>query len=123
MLRSDDARLVVGDLSDKFGALGLVCVAVLRLGEAEVLIESFVMSCRAMGFGMEQVMLAYIVRLCAGRPLIGHFVPSGRNEPSASVFANAGFGLVEEGRWLLPAGTELAMPEWISVVERRAGIG
>jgi len=123
LLRSDDARLVVGDLSDKFGALGLVCVAVLRLGEAEVLIESFVMSCRAMGFGMEQVMLAYIVRLCAGRPLIGHFVPSGRNEPSASVFANAGFGLVEEGRWLLPAGTELAMPEWISVVERRAGIG
>ncbi|MFZ1623958.1 MAG: HAD-IIIC family phosphatase [Gammaproteobacteria bacterium] len=118
LLRRDDARVIVGDLSDKFGALGLVCVAVLRLTEGEFLIESFVMSCRAMGFGMEQAMLAYIVRVCAGQPLVGRFVPSGRNEPSASVFANAGFAPVEEGRWLLPAGAQLPMPAWISVAER-----
>jgi FkbH-like protein len=118
LLRSDHAQLVVGDLSDKFGALGLVCVAVLRLAETEVLIESLVMSCRAMGFGMEQALLAHIVRLHSGRQLIGRFVPSGRNEPSAGVFANAGFVLVDEGRWLLPAGARLDTPEWISVSAR-----
>ena len=42
-------------------------------------------------------------------------------ELTDSVFAKAGFGPVEEGQWLLPAGKQLPMPEWISVVERQAG--
>jgi FkbH-like protein len=117
LVGAGDGRLVVGELADKFGALGLVCVVVVRLSEAEAVLENFVMSCRAMGFGMERSMLAAAISHAGGRPVVGRFIPSGRNQPAEGLFANAGFK-EEGGLWKLPEGEAITAPEWISVVQR-----
>ncbi len=115
---SDPHSLVlVGDLSDKFGDFGLVCAAIVRHGGTEAIIENFVMSCRAMGFGMEQLMLSQIQRR-SGRPLVGKYVRSDRNEPASTLFSLAGFVEGPPGTWRLPAGISLESPAWITLSAR-----
>ncbi len=118
MLRSDECAVTVAELSDKFGDLGIVAAAVVHRSNGATVIENFVMSCRAMGFGMEQLLLSRIV--AAGAPLYvtGMFTPSARNEPASGLYRDAGFIEREPGVWELPAGTELGAPPWISVAER-----
>ena len=54
------ASLLVRELSGRFGDLGLVSVIVLRMEPLDALIESVVMSCTAMGFGMDRAMIAEV---------------------------------------------------------------
>src|SRR5206468_2096228 len=51
----DDANtaVYVASLADKFGAIGLVGVVIVERRGGDRVFESFVMSCRAMGFGLE----------------------------------------------------------------------
>ena len=110
--------LYVGELSDKFGSLGVVCVAVVRRNETQALIENFVMSCRAMGFGMEHTMLAHIVAQQNGHQVAGRFVPSSRNDPASNLFPSAGFK-DEGGIWTLANRADLAAAgSWITVQDR-----
>ncbi len=117
-MNSPDCLVLVGDLADKFGDLGLVCAAVIRYDGADAVIENFVMSCRAMGFGMEQVMLSQILARVDGRPLVGKFVPTARNEPASTLFSSAGFVEGPPGTWRLPAHVAIDGPSWINVAAR-----
>jgi FkbH-like protein len=118
MLGSEGCEVMVGELSDKFGHLGVVCLAVVKREDAEATLLNFVMSCRAMGFGMEQLMLSQVVERCAGVPLVGKFVPTARNEPASTLYKAAGFAERAPGEWILPAGTTVDVPRWISVRAR-----
>jgi FkbH-like protein len=118
MLRSDGCSVTVAELSDKFGDLGIVAAAVVRRGGDEAVIENFVMSCRAMGFGMEQLLLSRIVEASAGLSVTGMFSPTARNEPASGLYRDSGFTEREPGEWALPSGKGLEAPPWISVAER-----
>ena len=107
--------VLIGKLSDKFGDLGVVCAVVLNRGRDELVIQNFVMSCRAMGFGMEQLMLAHILEQSPDIPTIGRFIPSGRNEPASALFKSCGFQEISSGTWRAEQGHRLARPEWIAV--------
>ncbi len=115
LMKSDDHLVLVGHLADKFGDLGLVSVAILHREGARGTIESFVMSCRAMGFGMEQAMLAQLAAGAATGELAGRFVPSSRNEPASALYPGAGFTAAEPGLWVLPEGVRPNAPEWIAI--------
>lgn len=117
-MNAPDCLVLVGDLSDKFGDLGLVCAAVIRYQGSDAVIENFVMSCRAMGFGMEQLMLSQILARVGERPLLGKFVPTARNEPASTLFSSAGFVEGPQGTWRLPGGTAIEGPGWIKLDAR-----
>ena len=118
MLKDPGVDLLVGELSDRFGNLGLVGVVVVRRNDDSATIESFVMSCRAMGFGFEHLMLSEAVVRQENRRIVGKFIPTGRNEPCSNLYGGVGFKEQDDGIWVKPPEIMLQGPEWIAVAKR-----
>ena len=118
LARDPNVNVLVGELGDRVGDLGLVGVVIVRGQPESAVIDSFIMSCRAMGFGFEHALLAAAVEAAGSTTITARFVPSDRNEPASGLFAAAGFAQVAAGEWRLPAGSSLRGPEWIEVTRR-----
>ena len=116
-LRDPKRQVWVGYLRDRFGAYGLVLVAVLvPQPDGTVEIEDFLMSCRAMGYGAETTFLAAVHEQLGMPPLRGRFLPTEKNAPAASFFARCGFTEAEPGVWLLDRATPVReKAPWITV--------
>ena len=113
LLDSDGHELFVASLGDRFGDLGVVAVVIAaRLPGGEVEIDSFIMSCRAMGFGLEQYVLAEITERLAAPRYLAPFIPSARNGPAAGLYPANGFTEGEQGLWTLDAAERPARPPW-----------
>ncbi|GAB3816767.1 hypothetical protein GCM10028820_16580 [Tessaracoccus terricola] len=127
-LMADDAHGVwVATLADRFGDLGTVAIGIFE--RAERTVESFIMSCRAMGFGLEtallKVMLTEESRTDSG-PVRGLFRPTERNRPASGLFRASGFEPGDDGQWhLADPGRCTPVPEWLAVsvepVRKREG--
>src|ERR1700722_17615754 len=91
------ARLFVLDVSDRFGNHGLVGAAVIADGE----ILGLVLSCRALGMGIEHTFLRHI--LDQFKPISacihGRIIPTSRNIPVRNLFRDNGFIEAEPGLW------------------------
>jgi FkbH-like protein len=114
LLHSPRHEVHVAALGDRFGDLGIVAVAIVEHSDPRrVELDSFIMSCRAMGFGLEQLVLH---ELTAARPeatWVGHFVATARNGPAASLYVGAGFQEGPEGVWTLtPEQDRPPRPSW-----------
>ena len=118
-LESPDYGVYVVALEDRFGELGLVSVAIVERGE-ERLFDSFIMSCRAMGFGLEQLMLALVLRAEGrDRPFVGLFLQTDRNMPAMDLFRDGGFVQRSESEWVLPpTAPPPSLPDWFAVLDR-----
>jgi len=116
-LRDPKRQVWVGYLRDRFGAYGLVLVAVLvPQPDSTVAIEDFLMSCRAMGYGAETTFLAAVHEGLGYAPLRGRFLPTEKNAPAASFFARCGFTEAEPGVWFLDRATPVReKAPWITV--------
>lgn len=111
-------------LDDRFGTHGLVGLVLARSRSGgEVLeIDTFLLSCRALGRTVETAMLARLAELARARGakvLAGRIVPGARNEPVRDLYCRHGFreaGREHEGAVLWegdPAMPDLRVPEWI----------
>lgn len=120
LLASDRHGIYVASLDDKFGALGLVGVVIVERDGDVAAFDSVVMSCRAMGFGLEYAMLRGA--LDAEAPwshAVGRYIPTQRNDPCSELFSSAGFRRRGEQEWELSPGEDWpSPPEWLSVVSR-----
>jgi FkbH-like protein len=120
-LLGDPAHTVlVASLQDRFGDLGVVAVAITRRdAPGQVTIDSFIMSCRAMGFGLEQYVLARLMAEVPAERYEGPFTPTERNNPAASLYASHGFTEAEPGRWVLDgSAARPAEPAWFNAGAR-----
>lgn len=104
----------VASLRDRFGDLGVVAVAIVDRSDARAVeLDSFIMSCRAMGFGLEQLMLHELTTAHAEATWTGRFLATDRNGPAASLFSSAGFAQVSSEAWTLaPADARPLKPQW-----------
>jgi FkbH-like protein len=103
--------LVVGRrfrLTDRFGDNGLISVIIGFLDGEELVIDTWLMSCRVLGRGVEQAALNVIVeaaRAVGVSRIVGDYVPSDRNGMVKSLYADLGFtassGIGEASRWSL----------------------
>jgi FkbH-like protein len=113
LLASETHELFVASLADRFGDLGVVAVVVTaRHSEGEVEIDSFIMSCRAMGFGLEQLALAEVTARLEAQRFTARFIPTDRNGPAAGLYPANGFTEAEPGLWTLAASDRPARPAW-----------
>jgi FkbH-like protein len=104
------------DVSDKFGNLGIVAVVIVERRDGEVIFDSFVMSCRAMGFGLEQLMLRLVMDLERASQYVGRFIPTDRNSPASTLYSEAGFRETTNAEWTIDAGADLPEgPSWFSI--------
>jgi FkbH-like protein len=114
--------------SDRFGDNGVVGVALLQGDGDTCRIDSFLMSCRVIGRGIETAFLARLAHEARGRgqaKLQGWFLPSPKNAPARDIYRQAGLRLVEAGEagdlWGLDlADEDIAVPSWIALAPAKA---
>ncbi|WFU39399.1 HAD-IIIC family phosphatase [Bradyrhizobium sp. CB82] len=103
-------------LIDKFGDNGLICIVICRaIGSARWTIDSWLMSCRVLGRGVEQAVLAEIVhraRAAGIETIEGLYLPTDRNEMVREHYGRLGFTRIDDGndassRWELDTNVEL----------------
>lgn len=105
-------------IEDRFGSNEIIAVLVITYGLAAskaARIESFVMSCRVLGRGVETAVLAELCRRAAARgcdTLLGLVTVTQRNEPCRDVYARHGFVETESGVYSLPLNAPVAFPDW-----------
>jgi FkbH-like protein len=91
-------------LTDKFGDLGLIAVVMLKdIGNKELFIDTWLMSCRVLKRGMENFTLNTIVDVALEynfEKLIGEYISTKKNEMVKNHYENLGFEL-KENLWIL----------------------
>jgi len=120
LLKRDDHRVYVASLRDKFGDLGLVASAIIRTDARQRVVESFVMSCRAMGFELERLVLRLVIER-EGRAvaIVGRFLATDRNAPAMHLFSSNGFSSPGGADWVLePEAVLPEAPSWFAVLDR-----
>jgi FkbH-like protein len=92
-----NARLFALDVSDRFGNHGLVGAAVIADGE----ILGLVLSCRALGMGIEHTFLLHILdELKATTVCVrGRIISTSRNIPVRNLYRDNGFAEEQPGLW------------------------
>ena len=78
---------------DRFGDNGIIGVFILRLSAHECTIDTFLLSCRVIGRGIEQAMIAFIAELCIARgihSLKAEFFTTAKNQPAAGFYESCG---------------------------------
>jgi FkbH-like protein len=121
MMEGSLHELYVATLSDKFGSLGVVLVVILELQGTTTVINSFIMSCRAMGFALENQVMHLLTTpgFMTHTKLVGLFKETDRNTPCASLYKNSHFSESAEGEWVYYPGKDIPLPaiNWIEMVE------
>jgi FkbH-like protein len=90
---------LVVEVSDRFGDYGLVGVMMFRLKSESIVVDSFLLSCRALGRKVEHRMLARLGEIARdrGTPAIHiNFVDTGRNQPAREFLESVGLEFGDE---------------------------
>jgi FkbH-like protein len=114
-------KMLLASVRDKFGDEGVVGLVMVEQMPELARIDSFLLSCRVLGRGVEQGLLAATVKHCRESgdiPIVGAYIPTAKNEQTREFFPRNGFGHEcsnsETIEWqLLPGERGPQMPEWI----------
>ncbi len=102
-------------LTDRFGDNGIIGVMIaVREKGMEWAIDTWLMSCRVLGRGVEQAMLDLLIQEVSGRGgkrLIGRYIPTAKNGMVKDHYAGLGFEPLDPGpngdtRWSLELGAK-----------------
>jgi FkbH-like protein len=111
-------RVLCVEMRDRFGDSGLVCCALLAIGSDEVEIESFVLSCRAFGFGIETALFNVIKAASrdvgVGR-IVARFKATERNQACRNFLPAHSFIRQSGELWCCNDAGPLKDPEWLTV--------
>jgi FkbH-like protein len=118
---------------DRFGDQGTVGAVLLRRDGRVVYIDSFLVSCRAMGRGIETAMMNHVKHRLLDEPghleLRGRYLPTPQNKPVETFYDDQGFRLLErrdsgEKLYVLRRTEAREKPcEWIEVVQDVVALG
>ena len=105
-------------LADRFGDHGLVGVAIARPAEAQWVIDTFLLSCRVIGRGVESALLAQLaagVKARGGEEIVGEYLPTAKNGLVGDFYPKLGFDSCGENRWRKRLSAITAVPSYIHV--------
>ncbi len=99
---SSEYILLCFDTADKYGDMGTVGVLLISLADGPF-IDSFIMSCRAMGRGIEKEVMRRVfdillVKYQVPTTIKGHYVPTKKNIPVTFFYESLGFQLLHEDK-------------------------
>ncbi len=120
--KSDNYKLLIASLSDKYGTYGKIGLALIETGKYTWNIKLLLMSCRVMSTGVGTIMLNYILNLAkkAGTRLLAEFVANDRNRMMYITFKFAGFKEISNEKGEIILENDLSRiqqyPEYIKVV-------
>ena len=116
---SPDASVLVADVSDRFGDMGTVCVAIVETSPKRAEIPVFVLSCRVFGYGVETAMLAHIAKRSgvgsAREELIGKYKATAQNHLAKGMYADHGFAS-SDADFVWRGAPAITAPSWAKIV-------
>jgi FkbH-like protein len=119
-MQAAGAEIFAISLADRFSAREIIGVLILRPSDKQSLeIESFILSCRVLGRGLETGVLAWAgdhARRRGYNWLVGDFIPTERNQPAADLYPRHNFTPLSAGGFVFDLeASRLTMPDWIGV--------
>ena len=104
LAHSDQHRIFGLRVSDKFGDYGLtgVIIAEIPAGARELIVDTFLLSCRVLGRGVETALLAALAeeaRTERAEDIVASFIRTEKNAPAATFLPDHGFRAEDEPRW------------------------
>ena len=121
--RNPVKRIIVVDASDKFGVMGIVCVVLLDLSGQELLIHTFVLSCRVFGYGIENAVVNALKRMVGAESgsaiclIRGVYRETPSNEPCRRMYPENGFTWEDES-WVIRQSASVSDPSWLTITNR-----
>lgn len=123
-----EASVVTIKVRDRLGDNGIVGAAIARDAGDACEVDTFLLSCRVIGRGIETAFIAYIADQARARGksrLVGMFCPTAKNEPAKHFYEDHGFRRIADDAngsvWELALATsDLKAPEWITVAPASA---
>jgi FkbH-like protein len=125
MQHSGDQRCLTVEVNDRFGDYGLVGVIIYTINYGYLDVNTFMLSCRALGRRVEKKMLSRIKEeaIAEGcKEVRIHFVKTNRNQPAYEFLEEVGADYKEpiEGGWIFRLPLELILSNFD--LSERAGI-
>ncbi len=123
-MQHSDWLLTTVTVRDRFGDNGIVGLTAAYFASDALEIDTFLLSCRVIGRGIETAMLGYLYKRASQRGvrfLCGRIIPTPKNIPVRDLFERHGFERVSEAEdgataWALQIqSNELAMPAWMKI--------
>jgi amino acid adenylation domain-containing protein/FkbH-like protein len=113
LCESDQLESLVVEVKDRFGQYGIVGVMLFNSTADAIAVDSFLLSCRVLGRGVEYQMLAHLGKLARNRGLKRldlRYIPSPKNQPAQNFIEGIGskFAKKIEGSLLYQLPIELA---------------
>ena len=118
---SDDKNKIVesAQVSDKFGDNGITGVYIVEKKDTEWIIDTFLLSCRIIGRGVEDIMLSQLIERARKenvKKIKGKFIPTIKNKPAENFYKE--FGFKEEGDfWIFDTEQTIKKPEHIKMIK------
>ena len=123
---ANDSRYVTlyGRLTDKFGDNGLISVVIGEICGDELHIRLWLMSCRVLKRGMENVMLNVLVKRATQvgcKKILGYYFQTKKNHMVANMYEQFGFQKISQNEhdtvWLLQVSDFVTQKNFIKIVE------
>ena len=99
LLKDPGVKCWVAEVEDRFGDYGLTGVVITRDAGETVFLDTFLLSCRVLGRGVENAILDCIGKYCGEKDakcLQARFYPTPKNKPFQKFLDSAGWEAVEE---------------------------
>jgi len=123
MAVSGDYMIVSCSVKDKFGDSGISGVCITKLGTGEATIDTFLLSCRVLGLGIEYVFLSSIVQTLHEKgvsTIYARFAKTAKNSANESFYSNAGFSAASvdfnETSYVLNPGESVKRHDYIKII-------
>ncbi len=117
---SNDKIVECVQVSDKFGDNGITGTYIVeKKNDEEWIIDTFLLSCRIMGRGVEEIMMNQIIenaKLLGIKRIKGEFIPTAKNKPAENFYEKLGFKKEEEF-WVFNTDNTIKKPEHIKVIK------
>ena len=114
-----DETMIVGcsEVEDKFGNNGITNVFIIKIESNEWIIDTFLLSCRIMGRGIEEGIIGKILEIAKNKgikKITAEFIPTEKNKPAENFLKNYGFQKEEEN-WIFLLENQIKIPDYLQV--------
>ena len=115
----EDETMIVGcsEVNDKFGENGITNVFIIKTKSNEWIIDTFLLSCRVMGRGIEEGIIGKILEIAKEKGIeriTATFIPTEKNKPSENFLKDYGFEKVDE-KWVFLLKNKIKIPDHLQV--------
>lgn len=118
--KSGDAAVYSAQLEDRFDSSGIIAVAIVRFEGDCAAVDTFLMSCRVIGRGVEDALIGHLAaeaRQRGCRRMTGEYRATKKNAMTADFYPRHGFQPTGEGTYeLMLEGPGPAAPAWFKSI-------